>query len=52
MLEEGWKITNKGLINLEMEGPQEISKQHLMKNKEQPSFSKIYSAHFGEVLTM
>ena len=34
-----------------MAGPQEIFKQHLIKNEEQPSFSKMYSAHFGEVST-
>ena len=44
-----WK---KGLINLAMAGPQEIFKQHLIKNEEQPSFSKRYSAHFGEVSTI
>ena len=42
----------KGLINLAMVGPQEIFKQHLIKKEEQPFFSKIYSAHFGEVSTM
>ena len=34
-----------------MAGPQEIFKQHLIKNEEQPSFSKRYSAHFGAVST-
>ena len=33
----------KGLISLVMTDP-----QHLIKKEEQPSFSKIYSAHFGE----
>ena len=41
----------KGLINLAMADPQEIFKQHLIKKEEQPSFSKRYSAYFGEVST-
>ena len=42
----------KGLINLAVAGTQEIFKQHLIKKEEQPSFSKRYSAYFGEVTTM
>ena len=42
----------KELINLAMAGPQEIFKKHLIKNEEQPFFSKIYSAHFGTVSTL
>merc|ERR1712173_496391 len=34
-------VSSKGLINLAMAGPWEIFKQHLIKNEEQPSFSKI-----------
>ena len=43
---------NKGLINVVVAGPQDILKQHLIINEEQPSFSKSYTAHFGEVSTM
>ena len=38
-------------FNLATAGPQEIFKQHLIKKEEQPSFSKRYSAYFGEVTT-
>ena len=48
--EDGGSI--KGLINLAMAGHQEIFKQHLIKNEEQPSFLKRYSAIFDEVSTM
>ena len=41
--------TKKGLIKLAVAGPQEFFKQHLIKNEEQSSFSKRYSAYFGEV---
>ena len=39
----------KGLIKLAVTGPQEFFKQHLIKNEEQPSFLKRYSAHFGAI---
>ena len=42
---------DKVLINLAVSGPQEFFKQHLIKNEEQPSFSKRCSAHFGAVST-
>ena len=42
----------KGLIKVAMAGPQEIFKQHLIKNEEQPSFLKRYSSHFGEISAM
>ena len=42
----------KVLINLDIAGPQEIFKQYWIKNKEQPSFSKRYCAHFDKVSTM
>ena len=42
----------KGLITLAVAGTQEICKQDFIKNEEQPSFSKRYSANFGEVSTM
>ena len=42
----------KELANLALADPQEFFKKHLIKNEEQPSFSKIYSAHFDEVSTM
>ena len=42
----------KELIYLELADLQEFLKKPLIKNEEQPSFWKIYSAHFGEVSTM
>ena len=33
-------ISDKGLINLAMAGPQDIFKQHLIRNEEETSFSK------------
>ena len=42
----------KGLIKSAVAGPREFFKQHLIKNEEQPFFSKRYSAHFGELSTM
>ena len=47
-----WQKRAKGLISLSVAGPQEIFKKNLIKEDEQPSFSKIYSAHFGEVSTL
>ena len=46
------QLNPKGPINLVVADPQEFFKQHLIKNEEQPSFSKRYSAHFGKVSTM
>ena len=46
------EINLKGLINLAVAYPWDFLKQHLIKNEEQPSFSKIYAAQFGEVSTM
>ena len=42
----------KGFIRLALGPPQDFFKQHLIKNEEQPSFWKIYSAHFGKVSTL
>jgi hypothetical protein len=42
----------KGLINLVVAGPQDFFNQHLSKIEEQPSFSKRYLAHFGEISTL
>ena len=42
-------VASKELINLAVTGP---FKQTLIKNEEQPSFSKRYFAHFGEVSTI
>ena len=42
----------KRLIYLWYANPQEVFKQHLIKNEGEPSFAKIYSANFGEVLTL
>ena len=38
--------------DLAIADPQDICKQNLIKKEEQPFFSKIYSAHFGEVSTL
>ena len=54
-----WKIVEtsmehfiKGLINLAVAGPRMFFKQHLIKNEEQTSDWKRYSACFGVVSTM
>ena len=48
----GFQTLNDYLFNLAVAGTQEIFEQHLVKNEEQLSFSKRYSAHFGEVSSM
>ena len=49
--EKSYFFQDKELINLALADPHEIFKQHLIKNEEQSSFWKRYSAHFGEVST-
>ena len=46
------KEPGKGLIYLALGEPQEFFKQHLIKNEEQLLCWKIYSVHFGGVLSM
>ena len=49
---KSFRYFSKELIYLALADPQEFFKKPLIKNEEQPSFWKRYSAHFGEVSIM